>query len=505
MRHVDVEITSPSGATSTLSCEASDPATGGWSCPWDATAANGGVEPVNDAEFTVRLRATDRHGSTSDWSAPHAIRVDAQPPTVTVAALGAQQPQVALAAEVTGALPARVVRGSTLRLTGDTRDNTRVGTVTVCLEAEDCEQADLSTPGAGSSSWSRWVTAEGMLDYVTKTVTIRAADRLGNRTAQALQLPVVFDNVAPVLTANQILTQAPLSSTQTVLNGTVSDGGPDVAVSVRVQPPNADVARMAAARDGDAWSFDLPADIPGRYILWVDAEDGAGNVTTAGPFTVDVICTDATLIATNLTAEPVAGWPISLTLTSVISNAGHEPLPAGLPVLLSEGATPIGTVTTTVPLASGESQAVSLVWAPDATGDHDIAVIVGRIGSTPYLPNGPLCVTPPAVHFTLPVRDLQLFENWTLISPPGKPEQHRRASGAAGDRWRLRGHPGLRWRPAWPITPNARRRARCRRSTPCTATGSAQSSPRTRRLPTRWASRWRHGGWLERSCPRTSR
>jgi hypothetical protein len=75
---------------------------------------------------------------------------------------------------------------------------------------------------------------------------------------------VVFDNSAPVLTVTQIQTQAPLSSTLMVLVGAVSDGGPDVAVSVRMQPPNDDVARMAAARDGDAWSFDLPADIPGR-------------------------------------------------------------------------------------------------------------------------------------------------------------------------------------------------------------------------------------------------
>ena len=97
VRQVEIEITSPSGATSTLTCGVSDPATGGWSCPWDATAANGGVQPSNDDEFTVRLRATDRFGQTSGWSAPHIIRVDAQPPTVT------------LAAEVTDTYPGRLV------------------------------------------------------------------------------------------------------------------------------------------------------------------------------------------------------------------------------------------------------------------------------------------------------------------------------------------------------------------------------------------------------------
>ena len=68
-------------------------------------------KPSNDDEFTVRLRATDRFGQTSGWSAPHTIRVDAQPPTVT------------LAAEATGAYPGRLVRGNALRLIGDTQDN----------------------------------------------------------------------------------------------------------------------------------------------------------------------------------------------------------------------------------------------------------------------------------------------------------------------------------------------------------------------------------------------
>ena len=318
------------------------------------------------------------------------------------------------------------MRGNALRLLGNTQDNAKVGSVTVCLDAEACEKADLSAPTAGSSRWARWVVAEGALDYVTKTLTIRATDRLGNRMAQALALPVVFDNVAPVLNANQILARVTVSSTQTVLNGDVSDGGPDVTVSVRVQPPNADVTRIAAARGESTWSFDLPADVPGRYTLWADAEDRAGNVTTAGPFTVDVICTDAAPVATRLTAEPVAGWPISLTLTTVISNAGPEPLPAGMPVALNEGATYITSMTTTVPLKPGESQALSIVWAPDATRDYNIAVTVGQTtsrdtGGVGDLSNGPLCVTPPTTHFTLPVRGLALYYGWSLISPPVNP------------------------------------------------------------------------------------
>ncbi len=367
-------------------------------------AANGGVQPANDAEFTVRLRATDRFGATSVLNAPQVIQVDAQPPTVT------------LAAEMSDAYPDGVVRGNALRLFGDTYDNRHVGTVTVCLDADNCEAADVSAPGTNASRWSQWMVASGTLDYVTKTLTIRAADRLGNRMAQAMEMPVVFDNVAPALVANQALPQVLLGSAETVLQGTVADGGPDVAVSVRMQPPNADITRIAAARDGKKWWFDLPADVAGQYALWVDAEDLAGNISTAGPFTVSVICTNAAPVATSLTAEPLAGSAI--TLTTVISNAGPEPLPVGIPVALYDGVAFIGQVTTTVPLASGESQALSLPWAPNGTRDYDIALVVGQIAN---LSRGPLCVTPAEAHFTLKLRDVALNYGWNLISPPLHP------------------------------------------------------------------------------------
>jgi hypothetical protein len=249
-------------------------------------------------------------------------------------------------------------------------------------------------------------------------LTIRAVDRLGNLVNRELELPVVFDNVAPVLGADQIRTHVPLSSTETVLTGTVGDGGPDVAVSVRVQPPDADVTSIAASRDGGAWRFDLPAGVPGQYTLWADAVDLAGNVTTVGPFTVDVTCTDAAPVVTGLTAEPLAGSAVSLTLTVVISNTGPDPLPAGTPIVLSEGGADIGSLATTIPLEAGDFQALSLIWAPEGSRDYEI---VGRIGNSPSLIDGPLCITLPAARFTLPLRDLALHYDWNLISPPVNP------------------------------------------------------------------------------------
>jgi uncharacterized repeat protein (TIGR01451 family) len=394
---VEIEITAPSGLGTTLTCQLQDPGSGGWSCPWDATAANGGVRPANGDTFTVRLRATDRLGYTSDWSPARIIRVDAQPPTVTL-----------------DIDTSRLVRGNSLRLTGKSLDNHAVGSVTLCLDDGTCRSADLQNAGAGSSWWSRRMIVPGALDYVTRTLTISATDRLGNGLPEPLALRVVFDGVAPVLTATQRLAQVPADSAETVLSGDVTDGGPGVDVSLRVQPPRGEPTRVGAARDGSAWWFDLPAATPGQYILWADAEDVAGNLTTAGPFTVTVTCTDAAVAATSLTAEPVAGRPLSLTLTVVISNAGPEALPEGLPVVLDDGVAAIGRVTTTAPLPAGGSEALSLVWAPGGARDYAIGVAAGPGAD---LPNGPLCVVTSTVRFELRVRDQELFYGWNLIAP----------------------------------------------------------------------------------------
>ena len=426
---VELEITSPSGLISTFACGDPDPASGEWSCSWDATALNGGARPANGDEFSVRLRATDRFGHTSPWGLPHVVRVDAQPPTITLD-------------EVDSAYASRLVRGNRLRLIGEALDNDAVASVTLCLEGEACQTADLLSPGSASSGWSGWITADGAMDYVTRTLTIGATDRLGNTTGDALTVPVVFDNVPPVLVANQLLAEVPLSSTQTVLTGSVADGGPGVEVSVRVQAPHGDLTRLAAARGGSAWWFDLPALTPGLYTLWVDAQDLAGNATTAGPFSVDVTCTNAAPLVTSLSAEPVAGWPLFLTLTIVLSNAGPDPLPAGLPVALGEGTNEIGYLVSTLPLAPGESQALSLPWAPTAAGDYAIGVTAGK---NAVLPNGPLCAAPPTAYFSLPVRDGTLYYGGNLISPrvnPANPDVQVVQRGIDGPYSLLLGYDG---------------------------------------------------------------
>jgi uncharacterized repeat protein (TIGR01451 family) len=118
--------------------------------------------------------------------------------------------------------------------------------------------------------------------------------------------------------------------------------------------------------------------------------------------------------ATSLAAEPVAGRPMSLTLTVVIANAGPEGLPEGLPVVLDDGVAVIGRVTTTLPLPAGASEALSVVWEPEGGKDYAIGVAAGQGAD---LPNGPLCVVTSTVRFELTVRDQGLVHGWNLIAP----------------------------------------------------------------------------------------
>ncbi len=438
---IEVEILAPSGLTSTVTCDVARSASGYWTCPWDVVEANGGAAPEDGDAFTLRLRAADRLGHVSNWTAPYTIRVDALPPGLR------------LASEIAGAWAGRVVNGSSLRLIGETWDNSAVGSVTICVDGAQCRTADLAAAGAASSRWSRWITLGGALDYVTKTLTIEATDRLGNRMVQGMAVPVVFDNAPPALTAQQRLAQARLGSSEIVLSGQVHDGGPSAEVSVRVESPGGAKTRLAAARDGDSWSFALPAGLRGSHTLWVEAKDAAGNVAAAGPFTVEVTCANAAPVVTRLTAEPAAGAPRSLALTALLYNAGPDPLPAGTRIALAEGGRSLGEAATTAPLGSGEAQALSVLWAPEEARRYDLTV--AALAPAAGAPAAPLCEMAAPAQFTLWVRDLPLYAGLNLVGPPLRlPNDDVQVAqrGIAGDYAVLIGYDGalLTYDPARP-------------------------------------------------------
>ena len=274
------------------------------------------------------------------------------------------------------------------------------------------------TPRLSVAPAGRWlykIPSVGAADYVSQTVTVYAQDVVGNRTTDPLRLSFWADNVPPVITVTASIPEVSLGNSTTVLSGTVTDGGPAIHVSVEVHGPDGSASFSGAARDGDRWWYELPADVVGRHTLWVVAEDQAGNSSSAGPFAVDVGCTAADLVVTSVSAEPAASLPFSVTITALISNTGRAEASAGLPVGFYIGEERLGAAVTAQALGPGAAQAVSLTWAVDFPGDYTITVIPNDAGAS-VIGSQVLCSQPASGRQMVSVLDVPLLESWNLMS-----------------------------------------------------------------------------------------
>ncbi|MEE8389245.1 MAG: Ig-like domain-containing protein [Anaerolineae bacterium] len=117
--------------------------------------------------------------------------------------------------------------------------------------------------------------------------TLYGLDSLGNRTA-GQAVTVLVDTVAPVITATQLLNSFILTDTATVLSGTVSDGSGIVSVYATVMGPAGSLEIANAGYAGGAWTFDLEPSDTGTYLISINALDEGNNMSTAGPFEVNV-------------------------------------------------------------------------------------------------------------------------------------------------------------------------------------------------------------------------
>ncbi|MFQ5342807.1 MAG: hypothetical protein ACE5F6_14805, partial [Anaerolineae bacterium] len=300
-------------------------------------------------------------------------------------------------------------------------------------------------------AWTYELPDVAGLDNITRTVIITGVDSVGNRSTEPLSRTFRVDTVAPAITVTTAITQVLLGDTATVLGGVVSDGGQVNSVFMTVQGPGGNLSTEQALQaetltrstlrqpfDGaqdsalsapvvGGWQYDLRADEVGRYSLWVNVVDEAGNLTTVGPFDLDATCTAAELttnLETAVIAEP--GNPISTTLTARVTNNGSsgqkseirnsqsEILPAGLPVSFYADSELVGTAATTQALDIGESELLSVTWNVDFPGDYEITVLanVDGAGDSPLA----LCSAPAEAQQTVTALDVPLAEDWNLIS-----------------------------------------------------------------------------------------
>ncbi len=186
---------------------------------------------------------------------------------------------------------------------------------------------------ATSGRWSYQVTNDEPLDYVTETISLYGTDAVGNRTADPTTMNVIIDNVAPVITVTQVVSTSVYTATVRVLAGVVSDGGPVSHLRVDVQTPTGEFYSEPPVRSGEAWRYDLHPLTAGTYLLWVTAADRAGNVTTTGPFEVEVIPPPTIYMpmvamnhvpAPNLVVKRIVATPDNVQV--VIQNVGDRPV-----------------------------------------------------------------------------------------------------------------------------------------------------------------------------------
>ncbi len=131
---VALRVQTPANGVQTRTCTGWAAQSGGWSCPWDLTALNGGTVPKDGDAFGVQIRATDIFGQVGAWSSAYPFVVDSVPPVVALNVAPEQQ-----VAQGTGAL---LVRETPFALRGTVEDNRGLGEVVVC-ESGVCAPADV--------------------------------------------------------------------------------------------------------------------------------------------------------------------------------------------------------------------------------------------------------------------------------------------------------------------------------------------------------------------------
>ena len=143
---IEIEVTSPQQGTTSFVCTDPTPTDGQWACLWDIPATNGGIPPSDGDTFTLRARATDAFGNTSDWSWPQVVLIDASAPQFGVENVGTSGTTTfALNSTSQTNLTATLVSDSIVRFTGVISDNTVPQSVQVCdASGQTCENAQVT-------------------------------------------------------------------------------------------------------------------------------------------------------------------------------------------------------------------------------------------------------------------------------------------------------------------------------------------------------------------------
>jgi subtilisin-like proprotein convertase family protein len=151
-----------------------------------------------------------------------------------------------------------------------------------------------------TGTWSYRYPFTGRVDAVLVTRTLYALDSVGNRMEPSMVVTFTADNVAPQLVVTQTVSVIDITGDpRVVLEGWAKDSGRVNSVMLHLYTPYGEsqiVAPDSISWDGDGfdgaatwdWDYTLLPITLGDYTITVMATDGAGNVTSRGPYVVRV-------------------------------------------------------------------------------------------------------------------------------------------------------------------------------------------------------------------------
>jgi uncharacterized repeat protein (TIGR01451 family) len=337
------------------------PEGGGWQTALGTTAWFVQVNVLVSPTFTLEARATDAAGNVGNVTTV-IFNVDETAPVITFTA-------------------PTVVTGTYTVLPGTTRDpfpaGSQVARVEVQLDADSTPWLAASGPYTpqpdGTQGWAfTWNLP--VEDAVTHTLRVRAADQVGNQ-ALTEWFTTSVDNVTPLVTVTQVVTQVELGSYLPegtggpVLEGSATDGGGIGSVVVYLYTPDGRAILQVATLNQNSWQYSPVFDQPilGRYTLQVVATDQNGNRTLAGAFNLNVVdslihgllaTNDSPTVlaqATAFTATITTGTNVSYTW-----NFGDtSPVISGSSAVISHTYPAVGTYTAVVTAANSRGSQIT--------------------------------------------------------------------------------------------------------------------------------------------------
>jgi subtilisin-like proprotein convertase family protein len=134
-------------------------------------------------------------------------------------------------------------------------------------------------PISTTAKW-RYTLPATTADGVEQSRTVYGIDSVENRSTEPLSLTYRLDTVPPVITVRDNLA----STSVFTISGFISDGGEVGPMSILILKPNGTFWGAPIQHDGATWAYEYHFTQVGAYLIWIMAEDKAGNGSVVGPF-----------------------------------------------------------------------------------------------------------------------------------------------------------------------------------------------------------------------------